>query len=110
MMEPSTLPNYDLTTRRGQDEAMQRLEQAYLDFVMSAWSHGPWSRMHMINQRAPDQRAELREKQAHQRKLHEFCRRVVYWQKAKGRPVVVEQPVGAASWKEPLNESAFQDC
>ena len=109
--EPITLPNWDLRLESTQNEAMRYLEEINPDAIVVAWPCSPWSPLQQLNMRTPQQRRALRKKQLESRRtLLAFTRRVVLWQRRRGKAVLGENPHPSKAWKTPEILDAFQGC
>eukprot|EP00972_Heterocapsa_arctica_P067226 9921423-Heterocapsa_arctica.AAC.1 len=64
--------------------------------------------MQRINQRTAGQRLRLRAKRRQSMHFLRFTRTAVARQRARGRPVMGEQPAGALSWSQPPIVEAFR--
>ena len=109
--EPLTLPNWDLSQESVQKEAMNYLKEIDPDAIVVAWPCSPWSPLQHLNMRTPQQRRALRRKQIEARRtLLSFTRRVVLWQRRRGKAVIGENPHPSKAWNTPEILDAFQGC
>lgn len=108
--EPITLDSgWDVRVPGIQDAAMRYLERIDPDLVVVAWPCGPWSIVQNANQRTPLQRRALAWKRALARKtVLAFARRVILWQRQRGRAVLGENPRTSKAWRTPEIAEAIQ--
>ena len=99
---------WDLENPGAQEKAFRYLQEVDPDVVMVAWPCGPWSIMQNANMRTPQQREALHLRRMQSRRtLLRFTRRVVLWQRNRGRLVFGENPAKPKAWKTPEIAEAF---
>lgn len=118
--EPITLESgWDLTQKQVQDEAFRYLERIDPDLIMVAWPCAPWSIMQNANMKTPTQVRILRLKRLRSRRTFlSFARRVMLWQRHRGKAVAAENPGTSGAWKTPeikeasggLEMASFDQC
>ena len=118
--EPVTLEaGWNLEYRGVQDRAMDYLREVDPDLLVVAWPCSPWSVMQNANQRTPTQKRALAWKRAHSRRTFlAFSKRVILWQRRRGKAVAGENPATSKAWQTPeiqeatsgLHMARFDQC
>ena len=97
--QPVTLPDFDLQTEIGRQEARGYIKETDPDLLVIAFRCTPWSQMQQINQRTPHQVRRLRLDRLKELCILEFVNELAQWQASRGRAVVVENPKRSLAWE-----------
>ena len=109
--EPVTLPGWDIRSPEVQRQAFAYLEKIDPDVIVVAWPCGPWSPLQRLNVKTPQQRRALRRKRIDARRtLLSFTRKVVLWQRRRGKAVLGENPHPSLAWETEEIQEAFHGC
>ena len=108
MMEPISLPNWDLFRADDREAAIQYLRKADPDLLVVAWPCGPWSVLQGLGNKTPQQLHQLGLKRQKARILLRFVKQAVMEQRARGGAVLGENPVGSIAWQEPTIQEALE--
>ena len=112
VLEPITLPKYDLLTRKGREAARKALIAADPDFIAMAPPCTEWSQMQSVNQRTPMQVRSLRRRRKLQLGLLAFFDEVAQWQHERGvhgnrTTWMLENPLRSKLWVQaPMQATA----
>ena len=109
--EPVTLPGWDIRLPEVQKQAFAYLERIDPDVIVVAWPCGPWSPLQRLNVKTPQQRRALRRKRLEARRtLLSFTRKVVLWQRRRGKAVLGENSHPSLAWETEEIQEAFHGC
>ena len=108
MLEPVTLPRWDMHCPKARAEAYDYIDRADPDLIVLAWPCTVWSSLQRINRRTDAQRKRLEVRREEQQDLLVFAGEVARRQRWKGRALVGEQPQGSGSWQRPPIQAAFE--
>ena len=107
--EPITLDSgWNLEHKCDQDRAFQYLIDMDPDVIAIAWPCGPWSILQNANGRTATQRRALQLRRIKSRRtLLTFVKKVVLWQRRRGKIAIGENPQLSGAWLTPEIEDAF---
>ena len=108
MMEPITLPNWDLLRESDRKEALECLEKEDPDLMVIAWPCTVWSPLQHFGNKTTEQIQALAERRTQQRQLLNFVYDACTQQRARGGAVVGENPKPSLAWTEEPIEKAFE--
>ena len=105
-----THQDYDLSTEEGYLQAEQRLRQLRPKRLWLSPECGPFSQMQNVNQRTPEQIADLIKKRQLGFKQWRNCIRLAWVQIELGGYFYIEQPQNCTTWKfEDMNTRQLVD-
>ena len=108
MMEPVTLPNWDLHDMEHQNEALKYMEHVDPDLLVIAWPCCEWSPLQDFGKKSAQQLKNLGERRQKARVLLHFVKKAVKAQRARGGAVLGENPKPSKAWLEPDIQEAFE--
>ena len=107
---------FDLRTRDGQHDALQRQDEYDPDVTTLAFPCTPWTITQNMSMKIPGNQERLMQQKLYDHPFLDFTRKVCEKQKRRGKLFVVEQPDNAASWQkrpmrqlEPISDDVMVD-
>ena len=108
MLEPITLPRWDLLKPQDREEALEYIDREDPDLLVLAWPCTVWSQLQTLGHKTPEQLQRLSERRQEQRALLEFVYEASRRQRSRGGAVLGENPWTSKAWKEEAIIKAFE--
>ena len=108
MLEPVTLPNWNLLEPDDRAEALAYLHRADPDLLVIAWPCTYWSILQELGRKTGEQLQQLAEKREEHRALLDFVKEAAIDQRKRGGALLGENPLTSRAWKEPAIVQAFE--
>ena len=109
MLEPITIPNWNLSKPSDIRAALEYIDRENPDLLMIAWPCKKWSGMQNMNMRTEVQIECLEATRLQERKTFlSFTRQAVLKQRARNKAVLGENPLRSKAWKTPEITDAFE--
>ena len=107
MMEPVTLPGWNLLEEADRREALAYLAREDPDLLVLAWPCTFWSVLQEMGTKTEEQRRRLMENRMEQRTILNFVCEACQQQRARGGAVLGENPYTSRAWREEAIIHAF---
>ena len=107
MMEPVTLPGWNLLEEADRQEALAYLAREDPDLLVLAWPCTFWSILQEMGTKTEEQRSRLMENRMEQRNILNFVCEACQQQRARGGAVLGENPYTSRAWREEAIIHAF---
>ena len=108
VLEPVSLPRWNLLKQKDYNQALSYLHEADPDLLALAWPCTVWSPLQTFGRKTAWERMRLIQRRKEQRTLLRFVRDAALDQRKRGGALVGENPDRSLAWKEPLIEEAFE--
>lgn len=108
MLEPVTLPGWNLLEKEAREEAHSYIDRVKPDLIVLAWPCRLWSPLQALNYRTVYEKAVLGKKRQEERPLLDFVCEVALKQRRRGGAVLGENPWLSRAWKEEAIQVAFR--
>ena len=108
MMEPVSLPGWNLLDPQTRQDAHKYIDEVKPDLIVLAWPCRLWSPLQALNYRTTQEKAKLGELRQMERPLLNFVEEVAAKQRRRGGAILGENPLRSRAWEEPAIIAAFQ--
>ncbi|CAL1135188.1 unnamed protein product [Cladocopium goreaui] len=108
MLEPVTLPHWDLLDPAQREQAHRYIDEAAPDLLVIAWPCRLWSPIQALNYKTTEEKEILGALRQEERPLLDFVKEAAQKQRARGGAVMGENPKRSKAWKEPPIQDAFE--
>ena len=108
MMEPITLPRWNLLEAQDRQEALEYLDREDPDLLVLAWPCTVWSQLQTLGRKTFDQLQRLAERRQEQRVLLDFVQEASRRQRSRGGAILGENPWTSKAWDEEAIIKAFE--
>lgn len=108
MMEPVTLPGWNLLEESDRHQALEYLAKEDPDLLVLAWPCTFWSVLQEMGIKTEEQRERLMENRMEQRTILNFVCEACQQQRARGGAVLGENPHTSRAWREEAIIHAFE--
>ena len=108
MLEPITLPHWDLLQEKDRQEALEYIDREDPDLLVLAWPCTVWSMLQTLGRKTEEQVQRLAERRQEQRILLDFVYEASRRQRSRGGAVLGENPWTSRAWKEEAIIKAFE--
>ena len=107
MLEPVSLPLWNLLEKKDREEAHKIIDEACPDLLAVAWPCNYWSPLQNLNYKTEEEKEILGMLRQEERVLLDFVKEVVWKQRARGGTILGKNPLLLKAWQEPAIEEAF---
>ena len=108
MLEPITLPHWNLLQEKDRKEALEYIDREDPDLLVLAWPCTVWSTLQTLGKKTEEQLQRLAERRQEQRILLDFCFEASKRQRSRGGALLGENPWTSKAWKEEAIIRAFE--